>query len=293
MPPELLSRIFARYSKPIAGHLLAYTRVKRYRKIRITSNKKLQALCDLIAMNADLGGLVQTLVIRLGNDGMATNGDMRALYQSLDKLESLEVSGRLVDLILSHDVASTCFPRLERLELDHPFQQHENSLEPARVSCIEHYRELTFLKVTICCYGSTTEGGIQVVSESAGELGRDDEGEGEVEEYQGGDEDESEVGSDGSRGRESMTQHVAGPSVGSTSKDSEDDSQGTILELHLTAPTVDIRTLDFVERFGSLVGLTLTDSAHYTSDVEEVGVYGHRQKRLGSLSTAQYWRRWS
>jgi hypothetical protein len=274
MLPELLSKVFALsdYSQPISGPLLAYTRVSRYRHICITTTKKLQALCDLIAMDRKLGAFVQVLAIRLGTEESPTKREMVALYHSLDKLESLEVSEGSIDLILSHDIASTCFPHLDRLELDLTLEEHDNSLHPARFSCIEHYRELTFLVVIIWCYGSEPgEDDDEWVSESD-EEGQEEEEE-EEEEYRGGDEDDSEVDNDGRREQLSTTyEQVARAalrdraSVGSPSEDSEDDYEGTILQLHLTAPASDPRTLAFVERFTSLVSLTLIDSDPYESD---------------------------
>lgn len=160
MPSEVLFKVFALsdYSLPISGSLLAYTRVSRYREIYITTSEEMQALCNFIATDAHLGGLVRTLRIRLKREPSPPRWEMVALYHALDKLESLEVLGGLVDLILSHEVASTCFPRLDTLELDHPFQQTDNPLDPARFAFIELYRELTFLKVTLCKHARVSEG---------------------------------------------------------------------------------------------------------------------------------------
>lgn len=157
---------------------------------------------------------------------------MIKLYESLNQLESLTLRGGLIDLILEHDVASTCFPQLSMLELNHPLQRSSNTLDVRRFACIAHYAKVTSLTVTIPFYGEEYED----------ESGDEDKAEKMME---AGAEAEREAV--GHSGHETDLKYVAS------------EGNGSITHLHLTTPCDDPRTHQFVEAFKSITHLTLID----------------------------------
>jgi hypothetical protein len=281
MSPELLSHIFAlsRYREPITGPLLPYTRANLYRDVYVWEVEKLQAFCDTIAMDPRLGALVRRCRLQVNQQPrMPTRLAMVALYQSLKNLDRLDVCGHQSDWILSHDVASSCFPRLRELRLDSSyfFDDPRDCLNPSRFACLEHYSQLEVLAVSALSdkdylkdfYGSESEEEEEV---SEGEL-------------------QEEAGIDGERGREGkwrggMTAEgddtravqqtvvdqsalvacticrTAGPRLdpSTASADAGDPVFSSINELvchtRIDAPC----TLPFIEHFQNLTRLSLSD----------------------------------